>query len=396
MTSANGLQQVTLLKKLRETPGIFALLQGQHGDELALQTQLRQRFPAELVRAALTLHDLRQKGARKFSRASEMWFDRTGLEQATSEPVARHKALRFQSPVIDLCSGIGGDALALAAKGPVISVDSSPAACLCTRWNSDVYSIEKNVRVVCGRAEDMFTSRANVHIDPDRRIGSRGRAVRVEDCAPGLDFLQRLLRKTPGGAIKLSPAANFFGKFNNVEIELISLGGECKEATVWYGELAGPHPFRATVLPAGESIAGNPLDAVAQVSPLGRYLYDPDPAVVRSGMLDLAAEQCGLNRLDAEEEYLTSDLPVESAFYRAFEVLDVLTNNRTELRRYFRKADFGELEIKCRRVHVPVDNLRRSLSLNGHKAGVLIFAKLAGKTRAIVCRRMAQHGAGSA
>ena len=55
-----------------------------------------------------------------------MWFERTGLEQATAEPVARHKARRFAgrtATVIDLCCGIGGDTLALADWAEVVAVD---------------------------------------------------------------------------------------------------------------------------------------------------------------------------------------------------------------------------------------------------------------------------------
>ena len=45
----------------------------------------------------------------------------------------------------------------------------------------------------------------------------------------------------------------------DTEIELVSVSGECREATVWFGELKGDAPYRATVLPGGESIAGDPM-----------------------------------------------------------------------------------------------------------------------------------------
>ena len=57
-----------------------------------------------------------KKAAVKFEHGQQMWVEPIGIEQATSEPVARHKAARFTCPlVVDLCAGIGGDALALAA-----------------------------------------------------------------------------------------------------------------------------------------------------------------------------------------------------------------------------------------------------------------------------------------
>src|SRR4051794_24096502 len=55
----------------------------------------RKDAPAELVAAALRLVEGRRRGASKFLRADRMWFEPRGVEQATSEAVARHKARRF-------------------------------------------------------------------------------------------------------------------------------------------------------------------------------------------------------------------------------------------------------------------------------------------------------------
>src|SRR5262245_58322824 len=78
--------------------------------------RLRKLVPAGLVSAAVRLTLARRKAAEKFERGDRMWVEPVGVEQATAEPVARYKAGRFQACpiVVDLCSGIGGDTLALA------------------------------------------------------------------------------------------------------------------------------------------------------------------------------------------------------------------------------------------------------------------------------------------
>jgi THUMP domain-containing protein/RNA cap guanine-N2 methyltransferase len=376
-----------VLQALRQTPEILDLISGWTDAELGLQAILRRQYPKDLVRAALSLHELRRKAQGKFTRGSSMWLDRVGLEQSTSEAVARHKALRFDGPVWDFCCGIGGDAVALAARCEVTAVDLNPAACLRAEWNAEAYGVASRVTTQCADVASLTEIAGRVHVDPDRRAGSGGRVSRVEDYEPGLPFLNELMTRCRGGAIKVGPASNFGGKFNGVEIELISLSGECKEATIWFGDLAGLAPFRATALPSGETIAGHPLDASAALAPLGRYLYDPDPAVVRSGMIDLVAERFGLNRLDGAEEYLTSDSLVVSAFVEPFEVLADLPNNERDLRAWLRTSDFGQLEIKCRHIPIQADVLRRRLPLPGNQPGVLIFARCDGKARAIVGRR---------
>ena len=376
-----------VLQALRQTPEILDLISGWTDAELGLQAVLRRQYPNDLVRAALSLHELRRRAKGKFTRGDSMWLDRVGLEQSTSEAVARHKALRFEGPVWDLCCGIGGDAVALAERCEVTAVDLNPAACLRAEWNAEVYGVGSRVKTLCVDVASLTEIAGLAHVDPDRRAGSGGRVSRVEDYEPGLPFLNELMTRCRGGAIKVGPASNFGGKFDGVEIELISLAGECKEATIWFGALAGTAPFRATALPSGETIAGHPLDASAAIVPLGRYIYDPDPAVVRAGMLDLVAERFGLNRLDGAEEYLTGDNLVASAFVDPFEVLTDLPNNESDLRAWLRTSDFGQLEIKCRHIPIQADVLRRRLPLPGDQPGVLIFARCDGKARAIVARR---------
>ena len=379
-----------ILRELRRSDRIFQLLRESTEPELRLQTLLRQEFSDEVVRAAMTLHELRKKGATKFSRASEMWFDRQGLEQSTSEVVARHKAGRFDGQVWDYCCGIGADAIAMAEHCDVLAIDRSEKACLQANWNSEVYDVHARLQTVFTDVEALTARNGLVHVDPDRRAGKRGRALRVEDGVPGLPFLVRLIAEFAGGAIKLSPASNFAGKFLESEIELISVAGECKEATVWFGSLADEGQWRATVLPVGATLVGHPLAVIAEVGELGRYLYDPDPAVVRAGLIDVLAEQSQMRRLDDAEEYLTSDELVESPFVRALEVVAELPNNDREIRRYFREADFGQLEIKCRHIPIQAEAVRRKLSLNGQQPGVLVFARILGKARAVVCRRIAR------
>ncbi|WP_166820377.1 class I SAM-dependent methyltransferase [Thalassoroseus pseudoceratinae] len=380
-----------VMRRLRNTPAIFTDLANATGNELQRQKQLRSQYDDEVVRAALSLSELRERGSRKFSRADRMWFDRVGLEQATPEEVARHKAQRFDGPVWDLCCGIGGDSIALAERNDVNAVDLNPAACLRTEWNADVYGVADRITTRTADVneiwEDAVASGDWIHVDPDRRVG-RKRSLRIEDGQPDLDALIDLIHHGRGGAVKLSPASNFVGKFPTAEIELISLHGECKEATVWFGELGEPSLWRATALPSGESICGDPLDAWAELNSLGEYLFDPDPAVVRAGLVSLLAEQLEISRLDDADEYLTADRQVSSPFLRTYRVVAELPNNDRTLRKFVREANYGQVEIKCRHVPVQADAVRRKLPLGDGPMASLIYAKIAGRTKIVIAQRI--------
>src|SRR4051812_34300923 len=76
---------------------------------LALSEQFGREYPADLVAAALTQTTLRARARTKFEEADWMYFTRDGLEQASSERMARNHASRYHglARVADLCTGIG-------------------------------------------------------------------------------------------------------------------------------------------------------------------------------------------------------------------------------------------------------------------------------------------------
>lgn len=381
-----------VLDKLRATPEIFATIRNHNGKELGLQKKLREAYDDHIVRAALIMIDLRQRAAGKFSRADRMWFDRTGLEQCTCEAIAKYKAQRFQSETIDICSGVGGDSIAMAANVNVVSIDRVEARGKCLAWNAEAYERSERIHVVTKEATVSDVGDRLVHIDPDRRAGPRGRSLRIDDLEPGPEFLNELMRTAKGGAIKLSPASNFRGSFDEHEVELISWRGECKEATVWFGELQSDSATRATIVETGETIAGDLSLDMAELSEPMKYVFDPDPALVRSGLMDQLAIQHRMYRLDDDEEYLTADVLPETSFLPGtFELLANLPNDGKALRRYTRENSIGRIEIKARRLPIDVEKVRRSLKLKGKEPAVALFARVAGQARVLVARRIKQR-----
>lgn len=356
----------------------------------------RSRVEPTFVAAALRLVESRRKGIGKFSLAREMWLEPIGVEQATSEVVACHKAARFAagSPVVvDFCSGVGGDALALArvATGGVLAIDDDPGMNRRVAWNARVYGVSDRLLAIRARAESSSIPRqAWAHIDPDRRTGD-GRVQGLAGYAPGVSFLRSLLRVAPGGAIKLGPASDFAEHLSGlaVEFELISLGGECKEATVWFGAAAGCRR-RATVLPAGATWTDEDGDFRPElpVVPEPSWVFDPDPALVRSGLLNDFASAHGLGRLAAGVDYLAAQGLITSPFLASFEVLAVLPLDLKIIRAELRARQVGTLEVKTRGVSHRPEAVRAALKLTGDRAATLILAGGDHRGRAVIARRL--------
>ena len=355
----------------------------------------RRKATANQAAAAVRLTASRRRGASKFSRADRMWLEPTALEQATSEAVARHKARRFADRagvVFDVCCGIGGDALAIAGAGPrVLAVDRDFGMCRRTLWNASVYDVADRVSAVQARAESIeFPSESWVHVDPDRRTGAT-RAKDLEGYEPGLDFLHGVTRRCRGGAIKLGPASDFNAHFSaaGFEIELISLGGECKEAAVWFGEAATCRR-RATRLPEGITWTDRdgPSGVSAPFRGVGPWVFDPDPALGRSGLLDGFAIVNGLSRLALGVDFLTGERPIGSPFLVAFEVVGTFPLDRKTLRREIAARGIGTLEIKTRGVDVRPEELRKELRPEGEGTATLLVYGAPEGRRAVLARRV--------
>src|SRR5436190_23406574 len=118
-----------LIRYLRSAEGVDLLAETASlpPDELTRISHLRKTHPADQVAAAVEVLDLRLRARGKFSRAGEMFFTREGLEQSSSEAVATWRAARFseRATILDLCCGIGGDAVALSSRGDVFCFDIS-------------------------------------------------------------------------------------------------------------------------------------------------------------------------------------------------------------------------------------------------------------------------------
>ncbi len=354
----------------------------------------RKRASPDRVAAAARLADARRRGAGKFSRAAEMWLDATGTEQATAEEVARHKAARFPAGVVvDLCSGVGGDALAVAGRGgDVLAVDRDRGMGRRLLWNAGVHGVADRVAAVTADAE-RFTPPpgAWVHVDPDRRSGRprAGRANRLDGYCPGLPALRSIVSASPGGALKLGPASDFDEAFGGpeFEVELVSLRGECKEATVWFGGAATCRR-RATRLPEGATWTDRDGPAgYAAAGPVLGLVFDPDPSLSRAGLIDGFAAVHGLSRAADGADLLTGSSAVPSPFLTPFEVVAVFPLDMKRLKREVAARRIGPLEVKTKGVDLTPEAVRERLRPEGDRPGTLILVGGQSPGRAILATR---------
>lgn len=370
-------------------PALAAAAEQADPGSLRSAEALRRKWPADRAAAVLSQAGLRRRATSKFGeRAHSLFFTPDALEQATRADVAGWRAGRLAAAgavaVVDLGCGIGADALAFADAGlEVVAVEADPATAVLAAAN-----LGERGRVVCGDAEELaaglLADGAAVFADPARRTAS-GRSWRVADLTPSWDFVTGLL---PGrlGCIKAAPGLPSTVIPDGVATTWVSHRGDLVEASLW----SGPWPAgerRAVLLPAGEELPAGERIAPA-AGEVGRFLYEPDPAVIRAGAIGTLAGILDAHAVNAGIAYLTGDELVESGFATAFEVLDSLPFDERVLRAWVRESGTGTLEIKVRGLDVDPALLRRRLKPAGKASATIVLTPTPAGARALLVRRV--------
>jgi SAM-dependent methyltransferase len=368
-----------LLDEVAERAGIES--------DLALGTRLRRTYASGLVAAAVTQNHLRGKAFAKFGEdAARMYFTHDALEQSTRQRVATHRAQRLSSlgaeSVADLGCGIGGDLIALARAGlRVRGVELDPVRAAIAGANLRALGLDGEV--TCADVREVTIGRDEVaFIDPARRDG-RGRTFSTADLQPPWDWVRERLE---GRAVaKLMPGLAHDAVPSGVEAEWVSDGGDLVEASLWGAPFAEV-TRRATVLPSGASLAadGEPI----AVAGAGAYLYEPDDAVIRSGLVGEFAATIGGWLLDPHIAYVSSDRADATPLARGFRVVAELPYREKPLKAALQVRRIGTLTIKKRGVDIVPEELVRRLKLKGPNPATVVMTRVLGEGRAFLVERL--------
>lgn len=365
-------------------------------DALRLLEGLRRRVAPEQARAALEVALARQRARAKFPQAERLYFTREALEQASAAPVAAARALRLApyGEVADLCCGAGADALALATAGAqVTAVDRDPLRLALCRANAAVLGFGERVATL---ERDLLAepppAAAALFCDPGRRAGGR-RRFSVSEYEPPLAHVLGWRAQTPALGVKLAPGVELDELPGDAEVEFVSLDGELKEAALWCGPLAST-ARRATVLHTGVDGQTERHSIVSELRsfspssfllPPSAFLYEPDPAVIRAGLVTDLGEQLGAAQLDGQIAYLTADTLVATPFARAWPVLEWQPFGLKALRARLRALGAGAVTVKKRGSPLDTDALARQLSSPGGRPLVVVLTQVAGRPAALIC-----------
>jgi hypothetical protein len=347
-----------------------------------------------------------------------------GIDAAAALAVGLRVRAIERDPVtaVYLAANLGQTAAAMPASawsgGPPL--DDLSEKSQASHGDNDQPSDAPPYEVVIGAIEDLLDPRRDVarddqalFLDPSRRT-PQGRSWRLDDLTPAWSTVTELRAASVGPVVvKLGPGTPHSVIPDDIEAIWVSHAGDLVELGLWQGPLAdgqrswprgpgestsspqpgepnrsaaGHRPWSALLLPSGDTIAGG--GRTVAPGPLGAYLWEPNPAVIRAAAVGELADRLGAHPVAAQVAYLTGDTASLTPFATAFDVLDVLPCDTKAVRAWVRREGIGALEIKTRGLGLDPAEWRRHLGLRpGSRSATLICTPTERGAVALVARR---------
>ncbi|WP_405472503.1 THUMP-like domain-containing protein [Paenarthrobacter ilicis] len=344
-------------------------------DAFRINAELRKAgHSPDLVAAVLTQSRLRTRAEAKFGEfAHHMLFTKAGLEQATRLNVAARHAERFANAgvthVADLGCGLGADSLAMASMDiPVTAVDMDETTAACATINLMPFPHAKVLHSDATAVD--LEGIDGVWMDPARRTTSTSGTTRIWDpeaFSPPLSFVEQVAATGRAVGVKMGPGMPHDSVPANCEAQWVSVGGDVTEVTLWFNAVARPGVRRAALvigsqgaaeITSGENFDGGPA---ADVGPVTGYLYEPDGAVIRAGLVADVAQRLDGHLVDEHIAYICAPELHDTPFARAYKVLDVMPYNVKALKAWVKSNGITVLDIKKRGTAVTPEELRKQL-----------------------------------
>jgi SAM-dependent methyltransferase len=368
-------------------------------DAVTALSRLRVEVGVELAGPAWGVARQRAKARPAFGAdADRLVFTGDTLEQAGRPVLADRRARRLLSggagSAADLGCAAGTDTMALARAGAhVVAVDRDPVARELTRLNTAALGLS-GVEVRDADVVDLVATAGGGRVagcdaavlDPARRAGGR-RLLDPDRWSPPWSTVTTLLDRVPWCVVKVAPGLDHERVPAGLEAEWVSTGGSIVEALLW-GRGPSSTWRRATVVGRDGAVAELTADAdpgTAPAGPVRGWLHEPDPAVIRSGLVALVGEQLDATLVDPTIAYLTGDSPADSPWVSSYRVSDVLPFNLKKLKAVLRGRGIGRVTVKKRGSAIEPETLARQLRGPGDGTAVVVVTRVAGAPTAILC-----------
>ncbi len=329
------------------------------------------------------------------------------IEQASSEAAATYKAsLVSGKNFADLTAGAGVDTYAFSrvfSNGYAIEINAHSANILTHNLNSLKQS---NINVINESSEVILETLPNVdfiYVDPARRDQSGKGKYNLSSCQPNvISLLPLLLKKAKTVMVKTSPILDISKAYDDLnghvsECHIVEWDGQVKEILlILSAENKAPLndiPIHAIQIDNNGkptlnfefTLSGEEQESLLPSKPL-KYLYEPRPALMKSGAFNLLSNRTNTHKIQAHTHLYTSAELNNDFPGRAFEIQNVIAADKKSLKSILPD---GKANLSLRNFPMPIDALKKKFGIKDGGQEYLFACTLNdGKHVLIHCRKV--------
>lgn len=339
------------------------------------------------------------------------WYNNKGivypkhlsLEQSSSEYTALYKSSLVEGTTLtDLTGGLGVDFSFLSAKFKQATyVEKQAELVKLAEHNFKALDLN-NITVVNEDAVaymDKMGKADWIYLDPARRDMSGNKTVRIEDCMPNLIEIEQLLdAKGDQVLVKLSPMLDISLVLKSLrgisDVHIVSVNNECKELLFIKNKEDNNILTYHCV-----NIRKNYTDVFSYIkeqedatqityaSQLGKYLYEPNASLIKSGAYKTVAQRYNINKLHPNSHLYTSDQYLEDFNGRGFRIELVCSFNKKNSKDYLSGMKYAN--IATRNFPLSPEEIKKRLKVRDGGDTYLFATTLANdKKIIIICQKM--------
>lgn len=343
----------------------------------------------------ITAQELAQQhtGLLKSKDKLPLWYNTEGIlfppkvniEQTSSSKTARYKASLISGKnIIDITGGLGIDDYYFSkAFDTVTHCELNESLSALAAHNSNVLGAH-NITFKVGDGISILKQESTkfdwIYSDPSRRDDAGGKVFKLSDCEPNIPkHLDELLKNGKRILLKTSPLLDITAGLRELkyvtEIHIVAINNDVKEL-LWIidPELNSPTELITVNFKADnkeEFRAKLTQEPLAQVnySIALNYLYEPNSALMKSGLFNTIGEQYNLFKLHQNSHLYTSEQLMEFSG-RRFKILEVLPFHKKTLKRIFKNT---KANITTRNFPLTVSQIKTTLQLKDGGFSYLFF-----------------------
>jgi len=344
---------------------------------------------------------------RKCEKKLPTWFqtnsiyypNRINIEQTSSEITADYKATLVSGiSLVDITGGFGVDCYYFAKKiNKVVHCEIAPDLSHIVRYNFKIMRVE-NVKTATENGLD-YLRRDNkrydwIYADPSRRNDTKGRVFLLEDCSPDIPKnLDLLFEFSDNVLLKISPlldiSATIKALKNTKEIHVVAVNNEVKELLFLLQKNYTAEITLRTVNIKNKTIeifdSSSNQKAKASYHLPCNYLYEPNAAILKSGLFNEVSSQLNVYKLHSNSHLYTSENLIEFPG-RRFRIVQSTVFDKKKL---LQLIPSGKANITTRNFHQSVAQIRKKTGIKDGGSVYLFFTtNLHNKPVVLICEKV--------